>query len=114
MQPSYRAIFAEVLLVHSAAIEAFANAAARCAVLAGQQYQETIVAMADKIAPNDGNDDRVRSGGHTSFPGTCSAGLLGLSRAFAGLPRISTMVFLSRYDDLRERRGVVRERPRQE
>ena len=109
MQPSYRAIFTEVLLVHSAAIEAFTNVAARCAVLAGQQYQETLVALSRKILPNRENDGPARLGGGTSLPGTCSASLADFSRAFAGLPRVSTIIFLSRYDDLRGRYGVVRE-----
>jgi hypothetical protein len=108
MQPSYRAIFAEVLLAQSAAIEAFADAAARCVILAGQQYQQALVTLARKMPPNCGSVAPAHPGGESEFPGASPATFADLGRAFVGLPRVSTIRFLSRYDDLRGRRGVVR------
>ena len=109
MQPSYRAIFTEMLLAQSAAVGAFAVVAGHCAQLAGQQYQQALLTLARKIPPNSGTGASARPGGETTFPGASSASLADLCRAFASVPRVSMMIFLSRYDDLRGRRGVVEE-----
>jgi hypothetical protein len=109
MQASYRAIFTEMLLVQSAAIEAFAGAAGRCAVLTGQQYQQALITLIREMPPNGGIGASVHPGGDSRILGASSASLMDVGRAFAGLPRVSMMIFLSRYNDLRGRRGVVRD-----
>ena len=109
MQPSYRAIFTEMLLAQSAAIGAFADVAARCAQLTGQQYQQALATLARKMPSKDGDAASAHPGGESEVATASSVTLVDLGRAFAGLPRISMMIFLSRYDNLRGRRGVVRD-----
>jgi hypothetical protein len=106
MQPSYRAIFTEILLAQSAAIGAFADVAARCAQLTGQQYQQALVTFARKIPSKDVDAASAHPIGESGIPAAAS---MSCGRAFAGLPRVSTMMFLSRYDHLRGRRSVVRD-----
>jgi hypothetical protein len=108
MHASYRTIFTEVLLAQSAAVEAFAGVAARCAVLAGQQYQEALMMLVREMPPNGEDSASAHPGGGPTVPGPSSASLTNFGRAFAGLPRVSMMIFLSRYDDLRGRRGADR------
>jgi hypothetical protein len=109
MQPNYRVIFNEMLLAQSAAIGAFADVAARCALLAGQEYQQALVTLAGKISPKDGSAEPARPGGGAEIPGASLPRAANVGRALAGLPRVSMMVFLSQYDNLRGRRGVVRD-----
>jgi hypothetical protein len=109
MQASYRAIFTEMLLAQSAAMGAFADVAARCALLAGQEYQQAFITLAGKISPKGGVAGPAHPGGGSGTPGASSARSANFARAFAGLPRVSMMVFLSQYDNLRGRRGVVRD-----
>ena len=107
MQPNYRAIFTEMLLVQSAAIEAFAGAAAHCVVLVGQQYQQALITFVRGMPPNGEFDASTHPGsGKGSLQ---SANLEHFGRAFAALPRISMMIFLSRYNDLRGKRNLVRD-----
>src|SRR6202034_1188819 len=54
LQVTYRAIFTQILLAQSAAICTLADVAARCSLLAGQQYQQELVKAARKIQPKDG------------------------------------------------------------
>jgi hypothetical protein len=109
MHASYRTIFTEVLLAQSAAIEAFADAAARCVVLAAQQYQQTLVTLAGAMPPDGGAGASAHPDGGSGLPGASFTSLADLGRAFAGLPRVSMMIFLSRYDDLRGRRSLDRD-----
>jgi hypothetical protein len=109
MQANYRAIFTEMLLAQSAAIGAFADVAARSARLAGQEYQQAVIALAGKIAPKGGGAEPAHPGGGPEIPGASLSRAANVGRAFAGLPRVSMMVFLSQYDNLRGRRGVVRD-----
>jgi hypothetical protein len=109
MQANYRAIFTEMLLAQSAAIGAFADVTARCARLAGQEYQQAVIALAGKIAPKGGAAEPAHPGGGSEIPGASLPRAANVGRAFAGLPRVSMMVFLSQYDNLRGRRGVVRD-----
>src|SRR3979411_288558 len=103
MQPNYRVIFNEMLLAQSAAMGAFADVAARCALLAGQEYQRALVALAGKISPKDGGAEPAHPGPGSEIPGGSPLSA-DFARAFAGLPRVSMMVFLSQYDTLRGRR----------
>ena len=105
MQPSYRTIFTEMLLAQSAAVGAFADVAARCALLAGQQYQQAVTSLARTLPANGGASVSAHPGGES--PGASLARSASIARAAAGLPRISMMTFLSQYDDLRGRRDLV-------
>jgi hypothetical protein len=109
MQANYRAIFTEMLLAQSAAVGAFADVAARCALLAGQEYQQTLITLAGKVSPKAGVAGPAHPGGGSGIPAASAPRLADTGRAFAGLPRVSMMVFLSQYDSLRGRRGVVRD-----
>ena len=109
MQPSYRAIFTEMLLAQSAAAGAFAVVAAHCAGLAGQQYQQALEMLARKMQSKDGDSAPAHPPGESGPPGTSSLSFVDCGRAFAGLPRVSMTIFLSRYDNLRGRRSVVRD-----
>ena len=107
MQPSYHAIFTEILLAQSAAIGVFADVAARCAQLTGQQYQQALVTLARKIPSKNVDAASAHLSGESGIPAAASMSVVDFGRAFAGLPRVSTMMFLSRYDNLRGRRSVV-------
>jgi hypothetical protein len=110
MQANYRAIFTEMLLAQSAAMGAFADGAARCALLAGQQYQQAGITLARKMMPPKGGAaEPAHPRGGSGIPGSSSARSANFGRAFAGLPRVSMMVFLSQYDNVRGPRGVVRD-----
>jgi hypothetical protein len=110
MQANYRAILTEMLLAQSAAIGALADGAARCALLAGQEYQQALIVLAGKMSPKGGAAEPAHPGGGSETPGASLPGpAANVGRAFAGLPRVSMMVFLSQYDNLRGRRGVVRD-----
>jgi len=105
MQANYRAIFSEMLMAHSAAIGAFADVAARCALRASEGYQQALAALAAEIPPRAAGASRRRARDRRSlWPRAVD-----LAREFAGMPRISAMVFLSKYDKLRGPRSVVRD-----
>src|SRR5450432_2903736 len=108
MQANYRAIFTEMLLAQSAAIGAFADVTFRCARLAAQEYQQASLALAGKISPKAGAAVPAHPGDGSEIS-AASVRAANAGRALAGLPRVSTMVFLSQYDNLRGRRGVVRD-----
>jgi hypothetical protein len=109
MQANYRAIFTEMLLAQSAAIGALTDVAARGAQLAGQEYQQAVIALAGKIAPQGGAAEPAHPGGGSEIPGaSLRRTAANFGRAWVGLPRVSTLVFLSQYDKLRGRRAVVR------
>jgi hypothetical protein len=108
LQTTYRAIFTEMLLAQSAAIGAFADVA-RCTLLAGQEYQRALTTIARNTPPKGGTAEPAHPGGGSGIPGASLPRLADFARAFAGMPRISMMVFLSHYDRLRGRRGVVRD-----
>jgi hypothetical protein len=108
-QANYRAIFTEMLLAHSAAMGAFTDVAARCAVLAGQQYPQGLATLAGKIPARDGAAGPAHPGGGSGNPEVSSPRPVDVARAIAGMPRLSMMVFLSHYDKLRGRRDVVRD-----
>jgi hypothetical protein len=109
MQANYRAIFSEMLLAHSAAMGAFADVAARCALRASQGYQQALVALAGEIPPEGAAAEPPHPGGGPEIAGASAPRAADLAREFTGMPRISTMVFLSQYDKLRGRRSVVRD-----
>jgi hypothetical protein len=109
MQASYRAIFTEMLLAQSAATGAFAEVAARFAVLTGQQYQQALITLARKMPSKDGVAAPAHPAGGAGIPGASPPKSANFGRAFAGLPRVSMMIFLSQYDNLRGRRDVVRD-----
>jgi hypothetical protein len=111
MQASYRTIFTEMLLAQSAAAGAFADVAGRYAQLTGQAYQEALMMLAAEVQPKGGaagpaHPLDVARISAASRPGPV---LADLGRGFAGLPRVSMMGFLSRYDNLRGRRATVRD-----
>ena len=109
MQANYRAIFTEMLLAQSSAAGAFADAAGRYAQLMGQAYQEALLTLAAEVQPKDKAAGPARPVDGASISGTSRPGLADLYRGFAGLPRVSMMGFLSRYDGLRGRRAMVRD-----
>ena len=109
LQVTYRAILTQMLLAQSAAIGTFADVAARCALLAGQQYQQELVKAARKIQPKGGIAGPTHPGGRPEAPGVSLPTLANSARACAAMPRISMMMFLSQYDKLRERRGAVQD-----
>ena len=109
MQANYRTIFTEMLLAQSAAAGAFADVAGRYAQLTGQQYQEALITLAGKCSRKVGLPGRRIQSMGPGFPEHLRPGLADFGRAFAGLPRVSMMGFLSRYDNLRGRRAVVRD-----
>jgi hypothetical protein len=102
VRANYRAIFTEMLLAQSAAAGAYANAAGRYAQLMGRAYQEALLTIAAEMQPKDSPAHPVRGSG---IPGASRTELANLCRAFAGLPRLSMMEFLSRYDHLRGKRA---------
>ncbi len=106
MEPSYRAIFTEMLLANSAAMAAYADVAARGMLLAGRGYQQALTTLARKMAAKDGNAEPAHPGGGSEALGASAPKPADFARAFAGLPRVSMMVFLSQYDNLRGRRSV--------
>jgi hypothetical protein len=108
MQPSYRAIFAEVLRAEAAAVGAFADVAARFTSLMGAGYQAALVTFAMQTQPKVENTGPSQSD-ESRDPGKFAPGPANFCRALAGLPRVSVMTFLSQYDDLRGHRGVPRD-----
>jgi hypothetical protein len=109
LQVTYRAILTEMLLAQSAAIGAFADVAARCALLAGQQYQQEILKTARKIPSGGDIAGPTHPGGMSEVPGVSLLTSADFARAWAAMPRISMTVFLSQYDKLRERRRRVQD-----
>jgi hypothetical protein len=109
MQATYRTIFREMLLAQSAAAGAFADAAGRYAELTGRAYQEALMALAAEAQPKGGPFGPVHPADRTGDPAASHLGMMNFCRAFAGLPRASMIGFLSRYDNLRGRRAVVRD-----
>ena len=109
LQVTYREIFTQMLLAQSAAIGAFADVAARCALLAGQQYQQEFLEAARKISSKGGIAEPTHPGDRLEAPEVSLLTFANCARAYAAMPRISMMVFLSQYDKLRERRGRVQD-----
>jgi hypothetical protein len=107
LQVSYRAIFTQMLLAQSAAIGAFADFAARCALLAGQQYRHGSLEAAREVQSENDVAEPTHPGGEG--PEASSLKLESFARAYAAMPRISMIVFLSQYDKLRDRRGGVQD-----
>jgi hypothetical protein len=108
MQPSYRAIFAEILRAEAAAVGAFADVGARFASLMGAGCQAALVTLATQTQPKVESTGPSQPDGSRD-PGIFPPGSVDFCRALAGLPWVSVMTFLSQYDDLRGRRGVVRD-----
>jgi hypothetical protein len=109
MPPNYSTIFKEMLLAQSAALGALTDAAVRCAALAEREYRQAVTTLAGKIPSNGEAAGPAHPGGGSGTAGASSQKPEDLARALAGLPRVSMMVFLSRYDQLRGRRGAVRD-----
>ena len=109
MQANYRTIFAEMLLAQSAAAGAFADAAGRYAQLMGLAYQEALMRLAAETKLKGGAAGSADPVDGSGLPGASQQELANVCRALAGLPRVSIMGFLSRYDHLRGRRTMVRD-----
>jgi hypothetical protein len=109
MQTNYRAIFTEMLTAQAAAVGALAGVTAGCALLAGQEYQAALARLAAEIRAKGAGAGPTQPGGGSGITGASLPLSANLYRAFAGLPRVAMMSFLSQYDDLRGRRGVVRD-----
>jgi hypothetical protein len=109
LQVTYRAIFTEMLLAQTAAIGAFADVVARCAPLARQEYEQALIAVTRNMPPKGGTAEPAHPDGGPEIPEPPLPRLADFARAFAGMPRISMMVFLSQYDKLRERRRAVQD-----
>ncbi|KRR24514.1 hypothetical protein CQ14_31205 [Bradyrhizobium lablabi] len=109
MQANYRTIFTEMLLAQSAAAGALADVAGRYAQLMGQAYQEALMTLATETRLKGGAAGSAHPVDDAGIPGASRPGLAHVCRSLAGLPRISMMEFLSRYDSLRGRRTMVRD-----
>jgi hypothetical protein len=109
MQANYRTILTEMLLAQSAAAGALADGAGRYAQLMGQAYQEALMTLAAEMQPKGGAAGPAHPADGAGIPGASRPGLANVCRALAGLPRVSMMGFLSRYDNLRGRRAMVRD-----
>ena len=109
MLPSYRTILSEMLLAQSAAVGAFADVTARYASLLGQQYQAALATIGTEIRSKGAGSAPTQPGSGSRVAGELLPTSANFCRALAGLPRISMMLFLSRYDGLRGRRSVVRD-----
>jgi hypothetical protein len=109
MPPDYSTIFKQLLLAQSAAVAALTDAAVRCARLAGQEYQQGVTTLAGKIPSNGEAAGPTHPGGGSGTAGASPLKPADFARALAGVPRVSMMVFLSRYDELRGRRDAVRD-----
>ncbi len=107
MQAGYRTILSEMLLAQSAALGAFADVSARYTSLMAQQYQAAVATFAAEIRPNGAGVRPTQLGDSSGITGDLLPGAASFCRALAGLPRISMMAFLSRYDGLRGRRSVA-------
>ena len=106
MQANYRTIFREMLLAQAAAADTFVDAAGRYAQLLEKAYQEALLTLATEMQPSG---EPVHPVDGSGIPGAPRPELANVCRALAGLPRISMMGFLSRYDNLRGRRAAVRD-----
>ncbi len=104
MQAGYRTILREMLLAQSAAVATFADVAARYTTLVAQQYQAGLATLDTEIRPNGAGAKPPQPGG-SGTPGELLPRSADFCRAVAGLPRVSMMLFLSRYDGLRGRRS---------
>jgi hypothetical protein len=106
MRAGYRTILSEMVLAQSAALGAFADVTAHYTLLLGEQYQAAFATLATEIRPKSAAVKPTQRGGGSAIPGELPSAS-DFCRAFAGLPRVSMMLFLSRYDGLRGRRSVV-------
>jgi hypothetical protein len=95
LQASYRAIFTEMLLAQAAAVNTFADIAGRCARVAREQQ-----------AAARNNQPKAASAGQKT-QGVPRA--TDVARALAVLPRVSMILFLSHYDNLRRQHGAARD-----
>ena len=109
LQASYRAIFTEMLLAQSAAIGAFTQVAGHCTRLAGQGCEEVLRTMARNNPVSGGPVAPPHPGGRSETPGTSLSRAANLGRAVAGMPRVSMLIFLSQYDNLRRQRSIGRD-----
>jgi hypothetical protein len=109
LRATYRAIFSEMLLAHSAAMGAFVDVTAHCAQRVNEEYRQALGMLARKIPPEGAAGGPAHPGGGSEIPRTAAPRPADLVRELAGMPRFSAMVFLSHYDKLRGRRSVVRD-----
>jgi hypothetical protein len=100
-QVSYRAIFNEMLLAQTAAINTLADMMTRCAKVATRQASSR---NQTEEAAGSGY-----AGGGAETSGAAAAPAADLGRALAGLPRISMIMFLAQYDNLRRQRSSARD-----
>jgi hypothetical protein len=107
MQPNYRAIFTEMLNAQTAAVAAFVDVGARCAELVRQECQAALETRVRETQPKGAGDGSAQPGGGSRLTGVSPPWPADFCRAFAGLPRVFMISFLSHYDDLRGRRPVV-------
>jgi hypothetical protein len=107
MQPGYRTILSEMILAQSAAAGAFADVTARYTLLVGQQYQAALASLGTEIRPKGADVGPKQPDGGSRITGELLPSSANFCRAFAGLSRLSMMLFLSRYDALRGHRSVV-------
>jgi hypothetical protein len=107
MQPNYRAIFAEMLNAQMAAVAAFVDVSARCVELVRQECQAALETRIKETQPKGAGAGAAQAGGGSGLTGASPPWPADFCRAFAGLPRVFTMSFLSHYDDLRGRRPVI-------
>jgi hypothetical protein len=109
MQANYRAIFIEMLNAQAAATAAIVDVGVRCAELMRQECQAALLTLVKETRLGNGGVGPAQPSGKSGTTAVFSPGLADFCRAFAGLPRLSMMSFLSQYDDLRGRRPVVRD-----
>jgi hypothetical protein len=107
MQPNYPAIFIEMLNAQTAAVAAFVDVSAGCAELLRQECQAALETRVKETQSRGAGAGAAQPGGGSGLPGVSPPWPADFCRAFAGLPRVFMMSFLSHYDDLRGRRPVA-------
>ena len=84
LQVAYRAIFTEMLLAQSAATGAFADVAARCALLAGQECERALITITRNMPPKGGTAEPAHPGDGSEIREAALPRLADSARAFAG------------------------------
>jgi hypothetical protein len=106
---NFRAMVTEALTAQSAFVEAFVAVASFYAAQVDEEYRAALAQLAAEVrasATNPGATQTARGHPKTTALAPSPASVC---RAFVGLPRVSMMFFLSRYDELRGPRRAARD-----
>ncbi len=104
MQADYRAILSEMLLAQAAAVGALADVADLYTSLMGEGCRAAFTTIGYGRQRRGASAGPSQPGSGSGIAGELLPWSSNVCRAMAGLPRVSMMSFLSRYDDLRGRR----------